>query len=356
LSSTVLDNIKQQVIGYNGCRLGLAAEKRVVPLACLHLHRDMTTRDGGSMAHEEWRDVVGYEGYYQVSNLGRVRSLDRTVNARFGNTRIKKGKILTPSKYSNGELYVRFYHNGKTSCFKVHRLVAETFNPDEDFSLFVIHINGNKHDNRVENLAFVDKLPSNIVNLPDEEWKPIVGYEGLYEVSNMGRVKSLNRTLPNKTGGKRQWNETLLHQNIRPNGYAFVSLSANGETSYPSVHRLVAKAFLEAIEGKEYVDHINCVKSDNRVINLRYVTPSENNRYAFDNGLCDTDAMSRRMREYVAKHGTATPPKPVIRNDGVWFESGSAAARAIGAGQSDVSAVARGIRKSVKGYTFRFAE
>ena len=329
---------------------------------------------------EEWRDVVGYEGLYQVSNLGRVRSLDRTIVDTMGRKRVSKGRILRLGKVRSGYLNAVFTVDNKSVNKSVHRLVAEAFMPNADFSLDVHHVNGDRCDNRVENLRFVTTKENNalrswpekpdwwkeskeyilgpresIVDLPNEKWMPVVGYEGLYEVSNMGRVKSVERDIVNCNGVKTHWNEALLRQTIA-SGYLKVNLSKEGKSSIGLVHQLVAKAFLERIDGKDYVDHINGVRTDNHVDNLRWVTASENNKHIHELGHSDKEAMRKRGIEHVRKFGTATPPKPVIRNDGVWFESVSAAARAIGTGQGDVSAVAHGVKKSIKGYTFRFAE
>jgi len=122
-----------------------------------------------------------------------------------------------------------------------------------------------------------------------------------------------------------------------------------------SIHRLVAEAFLEPVEGKNYVDHINGNKYDNRAENLRWVTMAENNRYANLQGLCDKEKQRRHGYETIARFGTPTPPKPVIRSDGVLFESVSAAARAIGSTQGNVSRVLKGKGKTCMGYSFRYA-
>lgn len=83
---------------------------------------------------EIWKDVVGYEGLYEVSNLGRVRSLDRETEDTLGRKRKWKGQILNPTISNNGKGYlrVRLSEDGKRTDFRVHRLVAEAFiqNPD----------------------------------------------------------------------------------------------------------------------------------------------------------------------------------------------------------------------------------
>lgn len=99
---------------------------------------------------EIWKDIVGHENKYQVSNLGNVRSLDHEV--QFGrNKRIVKGKLLNFNLHKSGYVYI---HVGKKRT--VHRMVAEAFVPNPLNKPFVNHINGNKSDNRAENLEWVN--------------------------------------------------------------------------------------------------------------------------------------------------------------------------------------------------------
>lgn len=101
---------------------------------------------------EIWRDIKDYEGLYQVSNLGRVRSLDHYVKSK-GGKRLVKGKILKPD-LDKGYLRVILYKDGKGKHIMVHRLVAETFKPNPHNYPTVDHINRIKTDNCVENLRW----------------------------------------------------------------------------------------------------------------------------------------------------------------------------------------------------------
>lgn len=103
---------------------------------------------------EVWKDIAGYEGVYQVSNHGRVKSLDRLVkHARFGLVK-RKGKILKPFIDTYGYLEVRLCKDGGGVCCSVHRLVLSAFVPNPENKETVNHINENKTDNRVENLEW----------------------------------------------------------------------------------------------------------------------------------------------------------------------------------------------------------
>lgn len=105
-----------------------------------------------------------------------------------------------------------------------------------------------------------------------EIWKDIPGYEGLYQVSNFGNVKSLR-------------SKKLLKNTPQNTGYLKVTLYKNGNFKKHSVHRLVAEIFIDNPDKKRTVNHINGIKYDNRVENLEWATHAENEIHAYKTGL-----------------------------------------------------------------------
>lgn len=109
-----------------------------------------------------------------------------------------------------------------------------------------------------------------------EVWKPISGYEDIYEVSNLGRVKSLKKRI----GGRRKpitvIREHIMTPNDNGNGYLVVSLMKDGKRKNHYVHRLVAEAFCNRGIGSDFVDHKDHNRSNNVASNLEWVTVKEN--------------------------------------------------------------------------------
>lgn len=121
-------------------------------------------------------------------------------------------------------------------------------------------------------------------NTEKEVWKDIFGYEGYYQISNLGRVKSHGRYVKGAYG--KYWKEgRILKHGKTTNGYDFVYLSVNNNKKNVMVHRIVAETFIPNPEKKETVNHINGNKKDNRVSNLEWNTYKENNHHAIKTGL-----------------------------------------------------------------------
>ena len=117
--------------------------------------------------------------------------------------------------------------------------------------------------------------------MQEEIWRPIKGFEGYYEVSNLGRVYSVPRVVEYFHFRARRFVQQqllgkVLKTSLGANGYRVVSLSKNGKNRVCHVSRLVAEAFIDNPDNKPFVDHINTIRTDDRVDNLRWVDSQEN--------------------------------------------------------------------------------
>ncbi|MBO9602542.1 MAG: NUMOD4 motif-containing HNH endonuclease [Novosphingobium sp.] len=174
----------------------------------------------------------------------------------------------------------------------------------------------------------------------DEIWRDIVGYEGSYEVSSYGRVRSLDRVVFRLGRPKRIKGRSLT---LWPDAgtYPTVTLCESGQRQAINVHRLVAEAFLEADIARTHVNHIDGNKANNRADNLEWCTRSENMAHAMQMGLSD----KRKPIIGTPKSGGAA----------IEFASLSDAARHFGDGSSNIcNAMRKGCAS--RGYTWAFKE
>ena len=194
--------------------------------------------------------------------------------------------------------------------------------------------------------------------MTEEIWKPVVGFGGLYEVSNLGRLKSLNRTVVNLSG---EYIKKGAIKKISSNnrGYHIVTLTKDGTSKQYGIHRLVAEAFIPNPNNLPEVDHIDRNPSNNIVGNLRWCTHKEN---------LNNDNTIQYMKEHVDKRkcsmlgisakisrNSISAPKQVFQytKDGNYiatYESHNEASRITGINRSAIEQVLNKTEYSAGGY------
>lgn len=188
-----------------------------------------------------------------------------------------------------------------------------------------------------------------------EQWKDIEGYEGIYQISSLGRIKSLPRTFYSGKNHhiKKTYPEKMMKPKRYETGYLYIDLCANSQVKRFKIHRLVAKTFIPNPENKPCIDHINAVRDDNRMENLRWVDNFENMRNPYT-----------RSAQARNKTGDKNPMmkycRPVLQIDPetgktiAEFPSVKEAARQLGICSGNISRCCNLKRKCCNGFIFRF--
>ena len=167
-----------------------------------------------------------------------------------------------------------------------------------------------------------------------EVWKDVPGYEGKYQVSSCGNVKSLKRQHP--------YNKCYVEKAMKPvkqRGYLYVMLWNDGSGKWKPIHRLVAEAFLYKPEGKQQVNHIDGNKHNNNLTNLEWVTASENVQHSFD-------VLGRKV--YTRK--------VLCVETGEVFDSLKEVTAKLGIDYRHISSCCNGKRKKTGGFHWRYAD
>ena len=168
-----------------------------------------------------------------------------------------------------------------------------------------------------------------------ETWKPIRGYEGIYEVSDKGNVRGMDRVVI-RSGFPMNIRGKEMSQIKMPNGYMTVGLRASGTQKRIYVHRAVAEAFIDNVDGLPEVNHKDENKSNNCVSNLEWVTRGQNLKH---NGGSSRRVANRRKPVFV--HGVGT------------FDSLTSAAKALGCKTTDVSRCCHHVKGRTRLHGFR---
>lgn len=158
--------------------------------------------------NEEWRDVVGYEGLYQVSDMGRVQSLDRVTwieSSNKGYFRRFYGQLREPQNVGSGYLQLNLNRDGIKEQFYVHALVLRAFIGECPINMERNHLDGNKHNNRLDNLEYCTRSENEIHKrrilkilpppLPkgEEHWKSVLTEEGVRSIRKLYRDKKFTQ-------------------------------------------------------------------------------------------------------------------------------------------------------------------
>lgn len=271
-----------------------------------------------------WKDITGYEGIYQVSDTGKVRSL-------------KLGRELTATPDNRGLCRVSLRKDGRVDRPYIHQLVMQEFGERKEGSKLIAHKDGNAANNDISNLYWVECEWNKKPELSDDDMRKINEmYSEGCSLSNIARATKKDVTavycatkgfasIPDEfeqvfssfesevefAGDKFRLSEMLqgnayvsstgtvikicskvkrlpkvLKTSVDRNGYETLNYATGGDSrKYHGVHRLVADAFLPRVEGKDYVNHKDGCKTNNSVENLEWCTKSENTRHAFATGL-----------------------------------------------------------------------
>ena len=178
----------------------------------------------------------------------------------------------------------------------------------------------------------------------NETWKDVPGYAGLYQVSDLGRVRSLGRECRSKNNSKQTKRTRILTQEVTIHGYCRVRLyDAEGNAKHYAVHRLVMSAFVG--EQEKDVNHIDEIKTDNRLVNLEYCTRKYNCNYGTRNARASEILKGKHTRPVIQldKNGNALKEYP----------SRTVAEQETGIDARHIGSVCGGTRKTAGGYKWR---
>ena len=187
------------------------------------------------------------------------------------------------------------------------------------------------------------------LNFEKEIWKDIPNYEGLYQISNLGRVKSLERFRKGKNGSLSSVKEKILKPGILNSGYYIIGLTKQSILKFYYVHRLVWESFNGSIPEGYEINHLDEIPSNNRLSNLSLVTHKENINYGTRterstkkriNGKCSKPVLQFTLDDILVKEYPST--KQVERE--------------LGFGQGNIVNCCKGKVKQVYGYIWRYKE
>ncbi len=189
--------------------------------------------------------------------------------------------------------------------------------------------------------------------MEEEIWKDVIGYVGYYKVSSLGTIKSLSRIITDKNGRVIQLSESIKKISIDNDGYFSTTLSKDSTVTSYKVHRIVAMAFIQNPENKPQINHKNGIRTDNRVTNLEWCTPSENVLHSYQENLRTPCWLNK-----FGKDNASSKPVNQLDMSGKFiqrFNGMAEAERITGIDHSQIAAVCRGKRRVAKGFKWEYA-
>ena len=229
---------------------------------------------------EEWRSVVGYEGLYEVSNLGRVLSLPRNAASWITDEeKHKRGKLLSVSRNT-----VCLCKNNQRQVCALKDIVLQAFVDPS-----VRHFDVDYLDNDISNCSLSNLKIRAYEELEDEIWRDIEGYETKYQVSSHGRVRIKPHTEKCVRGDTqkeyiRYYGCKLMKLLDSMSGYYQIHLWMNNTVATKLVHRLVAQAFVPNPSNLPQVNHKDLDKKNNHYTNLEWAARTENVKHDIRTG------------------------------------------------------------------------
>jgi len=215
-----------------------------------------------------WKKVDGFDDRYEVSDTGIIRTKDRKLQIKYWSN----GNALFAQLVCAGGFYKK--------SIQVKRVVWNTFNgkTETGHCNIIKNIDGDIYNNNIINLSiecYKNNLPQ--YSLKDEIWRDIKEYEGIYQISNLGRIKSCDRKI-NIQGTAHFYGSKILVCGITKQNYVTCKLCKNGKSKSYSIHALVYDHFgAEKRDGKyRQIDHIDNNPSNNNIDNLQLTSAREN--------------------------------------------------------------------------------
>jgi hypothetical protein len=192
-------------------------------------------------------------------------------------------------------------------------------------------------------------------DIQNETWRPVVGFEGRYEVSNKGRIKCL----PNRGN---HFSHRFLKPVVHRDGYIVIVLTNDKGNKYcKKMHRLVAEAFIQKEKSKDIVHHKDSVKSNNCIENLEWVSKAENTWHASNDGLLSAPRnYSLAKRQLSAQIGKEKCSRPIIQvdcdgNEIAKYPSLTEASKSVGIQRHHIRGVCTGKYAQWRGTYWRYA-